>query len=199
MNEVLTPRVWLMLTVVLGTVFALPRLVNNNKSKWPLIAVFIAYVLLNAYFTLLSRGGTQEVVYQPQILRAFRLSFEFDSGILGTIKRFLTEGLPAGISVVSTEPLEGVVINILLYIPMGYLLLAVFPKLRLPLVILIGFLASLLTETIQLAFRLGWFDVDDLLNNTLGTVIGVGLYLLLVKKRIPGKPETGTLPRKPGK
>lgn len=46
-----------------------------------------------------------------------------------------------------------------------------------------GFLASLLTETVQLVFHLGWFDVDDLINNTLGTLMGFILFALFIKRR----------------
>ncbi|HIQ86925.1 MAG TPA: VanZ family protein [Candidatus Scatomorpha gallistercoris] len=43
------------------------------------------------------------------------------------------------------------------------------------LVIALGALASLLAETLQYVIRLGIFDVDDLLNNTLGTLCGFAL------------------------
>lgn len=94
----------------------------------------------------------------------------------------LTEGFPAGIRLVTTEPLEGVILNILLYLPMGFLLPLIMPKLRIGRVVLIGFLASLLTETVQLVFHLGWFDVDDLINNTLGTLIGFILFALFMRR-----------------
>lgn len=42
--------------------------------------------------------------------------------------------------------------------------------------IIVGGAASILTELIQLTLRLGWFDVDDLLNNMLGTLTGIWLY-----------------------
>lgn len=75
------------------------------------------------------------------------------------------------------------ILNILLYIPMGFLLPQVIHKLRFGRVVLMGFLASLLTETVQLVFHLGWFDVDDLINNTLGTLMGFILFALFIKRR----------------
>ena len=40
---------------------------------------------------------------------------------------------------------------------------------------------SLLLELLQLVFRVGSFDVDDLLLNTLGGMAGYGLYRLFVR------------------
>lgn len=51
-------------------------------------------------------------------------------------------------------------------------------------VLLLGFAASLATETIQLFLRLGWFDVDDLLNNMLVTLAGICLYRGFLRKYI---------------
>ena len=39
-----------------------------------------------------------------------------------------------------------------------------------------GFLLSASTEMVQLFFKLGLCEVDDLISNTLGTLVGVGLY-----------------------
>ncbi len=43
-------------------------------------------------------------------------------------------------------------------------------------VILLGLGSSLAIETTQLITHLGWFDTSDLMHNTLGTVLGYGLY-----------------------
>ena len=80
------------------------------------------------------------------------------------------------------------VLNTLLYIPMGYLLPVLYPGLSrgkwMWRVLLLGFAASLATETIQLFLRLGWFDVDDLLNNMLVTLAGICLYRGFLRKYI---------------
>ena len=120
---------------------------------------------------------------QLVFLRGYRTAFAFDSGIFGALKEMLTEGPVSGLSgihFVSTEPLEGVILNILLYIPMGYLLPVLWSSLAqgkwMWKILLAGFAASLLTEIVQLILRLGWFDVDDLLNNMLGILAGLWLY-----------------------
>ncbi len=48
-------------------------------------------------------------------------------------------------------------------------------------VLLFSFLLSLCVETIQLVFKVGSFDVDDLFLNTLGGIAGYMVYILLRK------------------
>ena len=47
---------------------------------------------------------------------------------------------------------------------------------------LCGFVLSLFVEVIQLVSYRGTFDLDDLLHNTTGTVIGCILYIVLLNK-----------------
>lgn len=150
--------------------------------------IFIIYLGGYLYFTLFSReaGGTAFVWLQP--LRSYRLAFTFDSGFLHVLKQIFTEGLSAGfdsVHIESTESLEGIILNILLFVPLGYMLPCIFRKLQkaLCVVVLIGFVCSLLTETIQLVTHLGWFDLDDLLNNTIGCIVGVVLFRIFLKER----------------
>ena len=67
-----------------------------------------------------------------------------------------------------------IVLNILLFIPLGFLLgdkgwKAVF----------LGFLLSVFIELIQYIAVLGYCEADDVLNNTIGTVVGFGIWNLL--------------------
>jgi glycopeptide antibiotics resistance protein len=67
-------------------------------------------------------------------------------------------------------------LNLLLFVPLGYL----FPQItkmeikmtRWWTVCLLGFLTSLLIEVSQFAFRFGVFEFDDLIKNTMGTGLG---------------------------
>ena len=80
------------------------------------------------------------------------------------------------------------VLNVVLFLPLGILLPVVFPKFRKfgwMLAAGIGF--SLLIETVQLVGRVGIFETDDLLFNTVGAVIGFLLYKLFVL--LSGKKE----------
>lgn len=69
--------------------------------------------------------------------------------------------------------------NILVFIPFGFILPIIrIRKRKLFDVILSIFLLSLTIETIQLFLRVGAFDVDDLILNTMGGVIGYILFLI---------------------
>ncbi len=50
--------------------------------------------------------------------------------------------------------------------------------------VIISFMFSLFVETIQLIFRVGSFDVDDLLLNTAGGILGFVLYCSVQQMRI---------------
>lgn len=68
--------------------------------------------------------------------------------------------------------------NIVWFIPLGTLLPAVFSRCHFLRTTVIGFLCSLSIELLQFIFATGISDIDDLMFNTLGTVLGFLLYLL---------------------
>lgn len=75
----------------------------------------------------------------------------------------------------------GVILNILLYYPMGFLLTILFPRLKAYQIILIGCGASVATELTQHLLKMGWCELDDILFNTLGAVIGLFVRRLQLK------------------
>lgn len=178
--------------LVLGCLLVLSclqRHISKNKCFFVIkIIFFIIYFAGYLYFTLFSRETASVAVIRLQPLSAYRLAFTFDSGFFHVIKQIFTQGLSEGfnsIHIESTESLEGIILNILLFFPFGYMLPCIFSKLQKALwgVVLIGFFCSLLTETVQLVTHLGWFDLDDLLNNTIGCILGVILYRVFLKER----------------
>lgn len=161
---------------------------KNKYIKYIEIFAFLIYFYGFLYFTFFSREAGDDVLVRLQLLRSYKRAFAFDSGFLHVIKQIFTEGLDSGLNSIhieSTETLEGIILNILLFVPFGYMLPCIFLKLQKALwgVVLIGFFCSLLTETVQLITHLGWFDLDDLLNNTIGCVLGVILYRVFLKER----------------
>ncbi|MFS0556651.1 VanZ family protein [Brevibacillus sp. 179-C9.3 HS] len=78
--------------------------------------------------------------------------------------------------------------NVIAFMPLGFLLPLLFPKIAGSLfrVITLSLMLSLGVELTQLVMNVGTFDVDDLLLNTSGGIIGYVVYLfiwLLQKKR----------------
>ena len=56
-------------------------------------------------------------------------------------------------------------------------------------IILSGFFISLTIEVIQLLTKVGCFDVDDMILNTLGAALGYGIYAVCdrIRRKINGK------------
>lgn len=74
--------------------------------------------------------------------------------------------------------------NVIGFVPFGFILPVMHPNLKSGwLVGSLGFLLSLTVETMQLLFRVGCFDVDDLLLNTLGAIIGFLVFAVCDKWR----------------
>ncbi|MCG2793944.1 MAG: VanZ family protein [Weeksellaceae bacterium] len=66
--------------------------------------------------------------------------------------------------------------NILLFMPFGFLGI-VFPKLNNFKLLIINFLSAIIMiESLQYFTRLGVFDIDDVILNTLGVAIGFWIY-----------------------
>ncbi|WP_449445629.1 VanZ family protein [Ureibacillus acetophenoni] len=73
----------------------------------------------------------------------------------------------------------------LLFVPLGFIVTLKFNKIdRLYKVLLIGFFSSLVIEVIQITLQLRTFDVDDIILNSLGTILGFGFLKLSSIDRI---------------
>lgn len=68
--------------------------------------------------------------------------------------------------------------NILIFVPLGVYLSIFFPDRRFLWTALPGFLLSLFFEVTQYVFAIGATDITDLIGNTAGTLLGVGLCAL---------------------
>lgn len=67
--------------------------------------------------------------------------------------------------------------NILAFMPMGYFLPVLFRGLGTMIkVVLTGIQLSLYAEILQYLFKVGSFDVDDIILNTLGVLLGTIIY-----------------------
>lgn len=74
---------------------------------------------------------------------------------------------------------RNIILNILLFVPFGFLLPIYTDKLKkLYKVVLLGFLVTLIIETIQYIARIGIFEIDDIFNNTIGVLIGYCVFMI---------------------
>ena len=147
------------------------RSIHARMYTFLVIGIFAAYSIGNIYCTLLSRmpseNATIELVPFAVYSRLFRASPVGSKRVVGLFGLFMN----------GTLPITGLILNILLYYPLGYLLPILFPKLKPKHIILVGCLCSIATEVTQYILKLGWCETDDVIHNTLGTAIGVWVWL----------------------
>ena len=74
-----------------------------------------------------------------------------------------------------------IVLNILVFLPVGLLLGIGFKWMNCWRVLLIGGGLSLIIEVFQLITKRGFSEFDDVFNNTIGCMVGYGLYCLMGK------------------
>ena len=78
-----------------------------------------------------------------------------------------------------------IILNIVAFVPFGVYLAMLKTNWRVPQKVLPIFSVSLLYEVIQYIFAIGGSDITDLIGNTLGGVIGIGIFVIL--HRLLGK------------
>ena len=130
-----------------------------------MLVLFILYVLMVSYITIFSRSEGHS--------RAILLRMDsFQEAIRNK----------------SLEPLNHVMLNAAMFIPIGILFPLINPE-RLGHILYVGPLGltmSTLIEATQMFFQIGQCDAEDIVANTAGAVIGVilfKLYWLLFKNR----------------
>lgn len=143
----------------------------SKKSKYRALLSFLVYLILLGYFLFFAESmgrNTSEVEYRYNLV------------LFQEIKRFFYHSDILGIKVV----MMNIVGNVVAFMPFGYFV----PRLAKRKV---GFFAttlfslefSLFVEAVQLVTKTGSFDVDDLLLNTLGGILGYIVYCIVHKRR----------------
>ena len=148
-----------------------------------LYGVFGVYITAYAYLVLFSRRATVEYLVHINPFADLTSAITTDYGLFDFLVILFKEGVQQAfthVRVVKFEDIAQVYMNMMLYVPMGYLLPYVFEFFRArsrvrP--VLACFVVSFVTENLQLIFRRGFYDVDDLMANTLGGLIGQLLFI----------------------
>lgn len=163
-------------------------LLNLSRVKW--IMLFGFFILLSLCF-LQKKGCLKKLksVMTTMIynwILSLNISFIFVMTLFGRAmsgtKRLALVPFVSYFYVLETgdsEILLQIIMNIVMYIPLGYLLpysCGLLAKKRN--VILMVIVGSSLIEFIQYICGMGLFELDDILNNTFGAIIGVLLYVL---------------------
>ena len=143
----------------------------------------ILYLLLFAWLVFFSRTSIGGYTVHVAPLEDLKNAFSTPTGFSGWFRTLFTEGASSAfsqISIVRPEDISQFYLNMMLFVPMGYLLPYAFRWFRSRVRIrpvLCCFLLSFLAENIQLISQRGMYDFDDIISNTLGGWIGQLLYI----------------------
>lgn len=113
---------------------------------------FCLYLFLVLYITVLSRQSSENYVY-----------------ILNPILNY---------TLLNNRIIAEIILNILLFLPVGFWGCGVLLDLNILKVCIVGAGVSLIIELTQLFTKRGVCNTSDLIHNTIGVVIGYGLYEL---------------------
>ncbi len=162
-----------------------PRADSLLKLRKGLLGfIFLVYILLFAWVVFFSRSATEDYQVHVEVLRDLAESIRMDLGIFNILHIWLTEGYEAArshVAVINVADIYQIYLNIMLFIPMGYLLPYVFEWFQArPWVRPVAgcFIISFVTENLQLIARRGFYDIDDLISNTAGGLIGQILFIV---------------------
>ena len=130
-----------------------------GKKKY----LFVAYTIFIVWYTLLKREPRSfERVFKPELFWEIR-------------------GWIENPTVVNKAEAVQYLLNILFFIPYGFL----FPwKDNWKRVIVTALVLSVFLELSQFIFNLGWCEVDDVISNTLGAMIGYWILWKANKRKI---------------
>ena len=153
--------------------------------KGILYGLFGLYFMAVAYIVFFSRRATRDYQVHVALFEDLTGAVQIDLGFLGFLKTLFTEGLASALShveIVKREDITQVYMNIMLFVPMGYFLPYLFPWFRERAWVRVRagftcFLIAFLIENLQLIFRRGFYDMDDLVSNTLGGILGQFLFM----------------------
>jgi glycopeptide antibiotics resistance protein len=110
------------------------------------------------------------------------LTDSFDGMIEKPFKeRFMLGAIPFIFSKDALNYLTDFLLNIIIFIPFGILFPTLTKKRTFFRFLLVAFLISLTFEIFQLITLWGQFDVDDLISNSLGFIVGYLFYLFILK------------------
>ena len=117
----------------------------------------------------------------PRPLLAAYMVFVLMETIIGREPRSLRMELVPFWSYNHPELRMEIVLNYILFMPLGFLLYLCFEKKYGFRVVIAGFVLSASIEISQLVFRIGLFEFDDMIGNTIGCLIG-SLVGMLIKR-----------------
>lgn len=147
--------------------------ITRHKKKIRILCwiLFWLYIFALVYFLFFA-----EMLGRAEVSR----TYHYNLVLFREIRRFWVYRKQLGL-LATVMNLAG---NILIFVPFGFLIPTISRRLRgFFRVALIGFELSLVVECVQLVTKTGSFDVDDMLLNTIGSMIGYLVYACAQHRR----------------
>lgn len=156
-----------------------------------LLAILVSMVLITIINIILNKKSSGKIKWQHYLFGDFLILYLVISlkdivgfPTLSDLERKVMLGVPIFDPVLNFIPLSSgieisTILNIIFFMPFGFLLPTLWNKFRkfIP-TVFAGFIFSLIIEVGQL-FTIRATDVDDLIMNTLGTILGFILFKIL--------------------
>lgn len=133
---------------------------DHEHYKKYLIISAVVYAAVLLYVTLLGRTAKSEYQMELSFLWEYRLALQGKTGWWFQIFD-----------------------NIMLFLPMGWIYGSLKKGTCWWKAAVFGACISFSIELAQLVFKLGLFEFDDILNNTIGMTIGYGVYRVIIGSR----------------
>lgn len=131
---------------------------SNGRLRLGLRVLFAAYLTFIFYLTVVSRASSGMDLIRTEWLEGYKSVHD----VYANSENYL---------------------NILLFVPIGCLVGFVANKYRLMYAVLVGLFVSETIECSQLIWQRGTFDVDDLMNNTIGAMVGGLIAVAVIFRR----------------
>ena len=131
-----------------------------NKLQCSAAILLSLYIVVLLYFTVTGRYSHEEYEYQINFFTSYRWFFEHNG----------------------EQVLRQLLINFVMLMPVGFLLpIIINTKHKFLITMALSLLLTVFIETMQLITKCGSFEIDDIINNFVGAVIGMLIYMLLNK------------------
>lgn len=162
--------IFLLLMFIIGYIFIYKKLLNGKKQtnnrRIFMLFMFIGYIIVVLGITLLDRGATHQGAVNLAMLSSYREAWYN----------------------VSVRSWQNIYLNILMFVPFGLLLPYILKGAKNYIVMFCSaLLFTLLIETLQFITNLGVFDLNDMLNNVIGALIGYGIIQAIIKPKVRTK------------
>lgn len=157
-KDIPTPFYWVLIYFFLIGVFCLLwRKGLKDGLRHGTVLLFAEWIVFVLGMAVVFRGSSAE-----RSINLLPLSSYFDYGE----HSYLMEKVALNI------------LNVALFVPVGFLLGCGFRNLTWKRAFAIGAMVSVFIEILQLIFRKGLCEVDDVIHNVLGCMVGYGIYKL---------------------